>query len=104
MRVHVDEAGCDGEAVGVDLLASALVDDADLGDQPAVDGHVRGDRSPAEPVEHPAIADDEVVHGLDATPRRFTAPPISLSETHGAMNRQGPGYASGTKSRRSVLQ
>ena len=46
VRVHVDEAGRDGEAGGVDLVAARLVDGADRGDAPVVDRDV-GDARPA---------------------------------------------------------
>src|SRR4029453_10855465 len=44
VRVYIDETGRDREAVGVELLAPALLDVADFSDDPTVDRDVGGHR------------------------------------------------------------
>ena len=61
--VDVDEAGRDEGAVGVELAAATLVDDADLGDDAAVDGDVGRAGGRTRAVDHSTGADDEIVHG-----------------------------------------
>ena len=69
VRVHVDEAGCDREAGGVDLFAALIVDDADLGDACAVDRNVGDDGASAQAVDHGSLANDEIVHLRTLLPR-----------------------------------
>jgi hypothetical protein len=60
--VDVDPAGCDNEAVGVELAVAALGDTADLGDAAAVHRHVGGDRRRAGAVHDGPPTDHELVH------------------------------------------
>ena len=62
VRVHVDEAGCDDQARGVDDLARVLHGDgADGGDAILDDGDVGAPRRCARPVDHPAADDGKVI-------------------------------------------
>ena len=61
MRVDVDEAGRDEQAVGVDRALGGAADLADLGDDTAVDRDVGGARRRTGAVDDRAAADDRVV-------------------------------------------
>ena len=63
VRVHVDEARGDQQAVGVDGLARRAVDPPELGDPPVTHRDVAGERLPSESVDDGAAADHEVMHG-----------------------------------------
>ncbi len=59
---HVDEAGRDGQALGVDLgLALAVARGADVGDAVALDGHLAGVGLAAEAVVHDAVTDHQII-------------------------------------------
>ena len=86
---HVDEAGRDVAARRVDLAGAARPDRADPGDAAVLDRDVGADPGIAGAVEHPAVADDDVVSRLGrlrcrrqasasaarAATSGFTAPP-----------------------------
>ena len=61
--VDVDPAGGDERAVGVDLLAAALVHAADGDDLVAVDGDVGGAGRRSRPVHDGSAPDHEIMHG-----------------------------------------
>ena len=65
--VHVDEAGRDREAGGVELLATGLVDGADRGDAAVVDGDVGRRRATTPAVDHGSVPDHQIVHGSPLT-------------------------------------
>jgi hypothetical protein len=71
--VHVDEAGRDQLAAGVDLAAAATDVTTDGSDAVAVDGHVGLDALGAGAVEHRAPPDHEIVHGRQRKGRRDRA-------------------------------
>ena len=60
--VHVDEAGRDDEAGGVELFSTRLVDGADGGDAAVVDGDVGEHGGSPATVDHRSVADHEIVH------------------------------------------
>ena len=63
VRVHVDPAGRDQQAVGVDLAPGRALLAADRGDPAVRDRHVAGERRLAGAVDDGAAANDDVVHG-----------------------------------------
>ena len=63
MGVHVDPAGRDHEARGVDLALAGALLAADRGDAAACDRDVAGERRFAGAVDDGAAANDDVVHG-----------------------------------------
>jgi hypothetical protein len=90
LRVHVGvpvhEAGRDDLAVGVDLLAGALLDAADGHDAAVTDSHVGAVPGQAGPVDDGPVLDDEVVrHRLGPS-----SPPILRPRR---AHRQGAGGA-----------
>src|SRR5262249_55394298 len=62
VRVHVNDAGRDDEAVGVECFARGTVDLADLGHKAIGDRDVGRARRCAGAVDDRATADDEIVH------------------------------------------
>ena len=62
MRVDIDPAGGDEEAVGVDLAPARPGLAADLRQAVAIDRHIAGDRVGASAVEDGAAANDDIVH------------------------------------------
>ena len=63
MGVHVDPAGRDQEARGVDLALAGALLAADAGDASARDRHIPGEWRLAGAVDNGAAANDDVVHG-----------------------------------------
>ena len=63
MGVHVDPAGRDHQARGVDLALAGALLAADRGDAAAGDRHVARERRLAGAVDDGAAANDDVVHG-----------------------------------------
>ena len=63
VRVDVDEAGRDDEAVGVELARAGPLHVADLDDRAVAHADVGGARGRARPVDDGATADDEVELG-----------------------------------------
>ncbi len=73
MGVHVDDAGGDEKAVGVDrLLGGGAVQGADFGDGAVVDRDVGGAGRGPRAVDDRAAPDDQVVH-VGASPREVLA-------------------------------
>ena len=62
VRVHVDEAGRDERAVGVDLLARLALDRADLGDDAVGDRDVGGAARSTRAVDDRTAFDHEIMH------------------------------------------
>ena len=62
MGVHVDPAGRDEQAVGVDFAPRRALLAADCGDAAAVDRDVSGERRLTGPIDDGAAANDDVVH------------------------------------------
>ena len=62
VRVHVDEAGRDERAVGIERLARELVDAPDLGDDAGGDRDIGRTRGRAGPVDNGSTLDHEVMH------------------------------------------
>src|SRR5262245_39401947 len=60
VRVDVDEAGCDRQAVGVDLAVGGVADASDLYDLAVAHRDVGGNGRCAGAVDNAAAADDEV--------------------------------------------
>ncbi len=81
MRVHVDEAGGDDEAGGVELFATGLVDGADRGDAAVVDGHVGEHGCSPATVDHRSVADHEIVHVAFPPKGRPRKPPADPTAT-----------------------
>ena len=61
--VHIDEAGCDHLAAGVDLGPAASRDPADRGDPAVPNRDVGVDRSGTGAIDHAAAADHDIVFG-----------------------------------------
>src|ERR1044071_4604998 len=69
MRVDVDEARRDREALGIDLLAPGAVNAADRGDAAVLHGNIGLARRTARAVEHGAVAHDKIeLSGQGITP------------------------------------
>ena len=62
MRVHVDDAGREHEAVGIDRLGALVRDGADPDDAAVLDGKVGAPGFVAEAVDDGGTADDEIDH------------------------------------------
>jgi hypothetical protein len=64
MCVHVDPAGRDQEAGGVDLAAGGTLRAADTRNLLACDRHVAGEGRRAGAIDDGAAANDDIVHGI----------------------------------------
>ena len=71
MRVQIDEAGRNGETVGVDLFSSLGRDLADLANDSVLDGDVAAERFAAGAVYDAAAADHDVMRHGKSSPGMF---------------------------------
>ena len=84
VRVHVDEAGRDEQAVGVDDFARGTVDRADFGDDAVGDRDVGDARRGAGAVDDGAALDHEIVCAHRTSPKNARMSPINRSGSSSA--------------------